>query len=136
MSMAAQSQSFPSKFIARLVGPVMIVAGATFVFNDEASRAIVEDFIKGPAALYLAGVLTLLTGLAIVNVHNSWVGGWPLIITIFGWLAIIGGTLRVAFPQLVAAIGADLYAQPAVIIAVGAIILVVGTFLSFKGYSV
>jgi len=136
MSMAAQTQNIPSKFIARLVGPVMVVAGATFVFNREASRAIIEDFLDGPAALYLAGVLTLLTGLAIVNVHNSWAGGWPLIITVFGWLAIVGGTLRMAVPQLVEAVGADFYAQPAVTITFGVIILIVGAFLSFKGYSV
>jgi hypothetical protein len=135
VSQMSPSQISAPQLIARLIGPVFVVAGAAMIFNGDGYRAIVEDFVTTPALVYVAGFLTLLGGLAIVNVHNSWAWGWPLIITVMGWLGIVGGILRMAAPQFVEAIGADIYTRPGVVIAAGAVILVVGAFVSFKGYS-
>ena len=124
-----------SHFIARLVGPVFVVSGAAMLLNGEAFRAIVEEFIQSPALIYIAGFLALLGGLAIVNVHNSWNWGWQLIVTVVGWLAIIGGIVRMTAPQFIQAIGAAIYTQPAVMIPVAILVVALGGFLSFKGYS-
>ena len=124
-----------SHFIARLVGPVFVVSGAFMLLNGDAFRAMVEEFLHSPALIYFAGFLALLGGLAIVNVHNSWNWGWPLIITVLGWLAVIGGIVRMVAPQFIQAIGAAIYTQTAVMIAVAVVILALGGFLSFKGYS-
>jgi hypothetical protein len=40
---------------------------------------------------YLSGLLSLLAGLAIVNLHNTWRADWRVIITVLGWLMTIGG---------------------------------------------
>ena len=124
-----------SHFIARLVGPVFVVSGAAMLLNGDAFRAMVEEFLHSPALIYLAGFLALLGGLAIVNVHNSWNWGWPLIVTVLGWLAVIGGIVRMVAPQFIQAIGAAIYTQTAAMIAVAVVILALGGFLSFKGYS-
>src|ERR1700686_5272392 len=124
-----------SHFIARLVGPVFVVSGAFMLLNGDAFRAMVEEFLHSPALIYFAGFLALLGGLAIVNVHNSWNWGWQLIVTVVGWLAIIGGIVRMTAPQFVEAIGAAIYTQPAVMIPVAILVVALGGFLSFKGYS-
>jgi hypothetical protein len=124
-----------SHFIARLVGPVFVVSGAFMLLNGDAFRAMVEEFLKSPALIYFAGFLALLGGLAIVNVHNSWNWGWPLIVTVLGWLAVIGGIVRMVAPQFVQAVGAAIFPQTAVMIAFAVVILALGGFLSFKGYS-
>ena len=64
-----------SLFIARLVGPVLVVISVGMLANGAQYRAIVDGFLKSPALIYLAGFLGLLGGLAIVNVHNSWARG-------------------------------------------------------------
>ena len=38
-------------------------------------------------------------GLALVLTHNVWRADWPVIITILGWLAAIGGAVRIVMPQ-------------------------------------
>ena len=124
-----------SHFIARLVGPVFVVSGAFMLLNGDAFRAMVEEFLHSPALIYFAGFLALLGGLAIVNVHHSWNWGWPLIITVLGWLAVIGGIVRMVAPQFIQAVGAAIYPHTAVMIAVAVVILALGGFLSFKGYS-
>ena len=124
-----------SHFIARLVGPVFVVSGAFMLLNGDAFRAMVEEFLHSPALIYFAGFLALLGGLAIVNVHHSWNWGWPLIITVLGWLAVVGGIVRMVAPQFIQAVGAAIYPHTAVMIAVAVVILALGGFLSFKGYS-
>ena len=37
-------------------------------------------------------------GLAIVRAHNRWVAAWPVLVTVLGWLALIGGLCRMLFP--------------------------------------
>jgi uncharacterized membrane protein len=124
-----------AKFIARLVGPVLAVSGVAMLANADTYRTLIEEFLKSEALVYLAGFLALLGGLAIVNVHNSWNWGWRLIITVFGWLAIIGGILRMTVPQFAQALGAAVYDRAGVVAAVGLVTLALGGFLSFKGYS-
>jgi hypothetical protein len=124
-----------SQFIARIVGPVLVVVSIGVLANGAQYRAIVDEFLKSPALIYLAGVLGLLGGLAIVNVHNSWARGWPLIITVFGWLAVVSGTVRTLAPQVVETAGAAITTQPWFVMGVAILFLAIGGFLSFKGYS-
>ena len=124
-----------SRFIARLVGPVLVVISIGMLANGAQYRAIFDEFLKSPALIYVAGIMGLLGGLAIVNVHNSWAREWPLIITVFGWLAIVSGTVRTVAPQVVESIGATMVAQPWFVMGLAILFLAIGGFLSFKGYS-
>jgi hypothetical protein len=123
-----------SKFIARLIGPVFVVSGIAMLWNRGSYPDMVEEFLHSPALIYIAGFLALLGGLAIVNVHNSWHWGWPLIVTVIGWLAVIGGTFRMVAPQYVQTLGGAMFAHSAVVIAIAILSVALGGFVSFKGY--
>jgi len=123
-----------SKFIARLIGPVFVVSGIAMLLNRDTYSAMVEEFLRSPALIYIAGFLALLGGLAIVNVHNLWHWGWPLIVTVIGWLAVIGGAFRMVAPQYVQALGSAMFTHSAAVIAIAIISAALGGFLSFKGY--
>jgi hypothetical protein len=124
-----------SKFIARLLGPVLAVAGIPMVFNANTYRTLIEEILISDALVYVAGLLALVAGLTIINVHNSWSFGWPLIITVFGWLCAIGGTIRMTAPELVETLAGAVYQRPGVVEGMGVAVLLIGCFLSFKGYS-
>ena len=94
-----------SRFLAQLIGPTFLVIGLGIPANRHGYRAMVHEFLQSRTLIYLAGLLALVPGIAIVLAHNVWVLDWRLIITIFGWLAVIGGVARVLFPQNVMAIG-------------------------------
>ena len=123
-----------SKFIARLIGPLFVVSGIAMLWNHGSYPDMVEEFLRSPALIYIAGFLALLGGLAIVNVHNSWLWGWPLIVTVIGWLAVIGGTFRMVAPRYVQTLGSAMFAYSAVVIAIAILSVALGGFLSFKGY--
>ena len=123
-----------SLYIARLMGPVLLVMGLGMVVEHETVSRISGDFLSNLSLIYLAGILTLLAGLVIVNAHNLWIADWRVIITVFGWLAVIGGVLRILLPSQVQTLGAGFAASAAAIILGGVVTLVLGAFLSWMGY--
>jgi hypothetical protein len=90
-----------SVFLARLIGPVMLVVGLAVFANQRAFRDMAEEFLASPALLFLSGLLIMPMGLAIVLTHNVWTADWRVLITLFGWLNAIGGAVRLLAPDTV-----------------------------------
>ena len=78
-----------SIFLAKLLGPYCIIVAVGILFNRKIYQKLMEDFCKSTALIYMGGVLALFFGLLIVLFHNVWVGGWPVVITVFGWLGLL-----------------------------------------------
>ncbi len=124
-----------SIFLARLIGPVLLAIGVGVLLNAPVFRVMAGQFLHSYALIFVSGLLTLTAGLAIVLTHNVWVGDWRVIITIFGWLGVIGGAVRIVVPQEVAAIGSGLLAHGIAPLFGGFVMLVVGALLAYFGYA-
>jgi hypothetical protein len=124
-----------SIFLARIIGPSLVTIGIGMLVNGPVYEAMVGEALQSHALIYLSGLLVLVGGLAMVNVHRSWGLQWPVIITVFGWLLVIGGVVRILAPQLVQTIGLAVYPHNAFMTGTGLAVLALGGFLSFKGYS-
>ncbi len=123
-----------SILIARLIGPIQVVAGLMALANPKALQEIAEEFLASRALLFVAGFLSLLAGLAVVNTHNVWVAGWPVIITVFGWMAVVVGIIRMAFPAFTKSIGEAMLSKIAALRVVGCLQVALGAYLMAKGY--
>ena len=73
-----------SILIAKLIGPVLLVAAIATPADAKELQEMAREFLKDRALIYVTGVLAMLGGLAIVNNHNIWIADWPVIITLFG----------------------------------------------------
>jgi hypothetical protein len=123
-----------SVFLAKLIGPVALVAAIALFLNVAAYKTMAQEFMRSPALFYLSGLLTMTAGLAIVLTHNVWVANWPVLITIFGWLAVIGGAARLALPDQARKLGETIVRKPIALQVGGAIWLALGALLCFFGY--
>ena len=94
-----------SVFIARLIGPVMLVIGLAVFANQRAFRELAEEFLASRALMFLSGLIIMPAGLAIVLTHNIWVADGRVMITMFGWANLIGGAIRLIAPAYVTATG-------------------------------
>ena len=125
-----------SLFIAKIFGLSYLVICGAFLLNPKAFNRIMEDFGKDAAVTYLMALVTLVVGIVIVIVHNVWVANWTVIITIFGYLAIVKGIWLLAFPGSVSKFmeGYLKYKRLRVIhLLVGVIVGVLLTYLGFIG---
>jgi hypothetical protein len=123
-----------SIFLAQLIGPLFLVMGLGMLLNRDGYREMAEEFLDSRALIYLAGLLALVPGITIVLFHNVWVFDWRLIITLFGWLAVIGGVFRLVFPDRVSEIGARFLESPTTLTVAGIVVIALGAILSFYGY--
>jgi hypothetical protein len=123
-----------STFIARILGPVLVVVGLGTLLQTEAYRMMGNDFLKNAGLVYFLGILSLAIGLAILNSHNLWVRDWRVIITIFGWLAVLGGIFRLLATSWTQELGLEALTHPSGLV-VGAVVeIVLGGFLTIMGY--
>lgn len=123
-----------SKLIAGLIGPLMVAMGVAALLNRDVFPGLMGQIARDVGLIFLSGVLLLLAGIAIVRVHNVWTGGWRIIITLLGWLAIVSGLVRMFFPQLAAPLVESLGANATALILAGLVVLALGAFLSYKAY--
>jgi hypothetical protein len=123
-----------SIFIARLIGPVMLVIGLSVFANPHTFREISEEFLASRALLFLSGLLIMPAGLAIVLTHNIWTLDWRVLITLFGWLNVIGGAVRLRAPTYLIQTGRALLRRPRFTTVAAAIWVVLGLLFCFFGY--
>jgi len=110
------------KRIAGLLGPSLVAIGLSEGVNLEIWRAV------SPPTVYFSGALLFIAGLAIVRVHNRWTFAWPTLITVVGWLCLLGGLLRMFAPRLVQP-GTS---APGLVLSFLGVTVAVGLFLSLK----
>ena len=127
-----------SRSIARLMGPILLVIGIGMAFGLMMEGAgysnLIKEFIANRALIFLTGILALVAGVAIVNVHNVWVQDWRVIITILGWLLVLRGVMLLVFPLTVQVFGDRVAASEAGVTAGAALTFVLGAVLCIMGY--
>jgi len=123
-----------SVFLARLIGPLGLAIGIGLLLNGAGYRTMAEEFLNSRALNFIAGVITVPAGLAIVLSHNVWTPDWRVVITLIGWLALISGALRIIVPQQVMTWGRGAIARPLTLKIGGAVWLAIGALLVYFGY--
>ena len=113
-----------SRTIAGLAGPMLIALTISELLNPQIFDANIAP------VTYLSGSLWFLGGLAILRSHNRWSRGWPVVVTIVGWFAVVLGAVRMFAPEL-AAQGASTGPTATV---TQAVLLAVGAFLTYRAH--
>lgn len=125
-----------SLLLARFIGPYIILIGIGLIFNQKVFRQIMEDFLKNPALVFVTGLITFVTGLAIVLFHNIWIADWRVMITLFGWIALIKGVWLIVLPGTLAKTTKLYMKNFKLVLIPWTIMLFIGIFLTAKGYNI
>ncbi len=113
-----------SRQLAGLLGPSLIAVSITESMNLNIFSDTSAYFV------YLNGLLLFVAGLAIVRAHNVWTDGWPVLVTLIGWLFLLGGSIR-----MIAPVSAQQATQhPTAVLALTSMLLIIGIVLSFQAY--
>jgi uncharacterized membrane protein YhaH (DUF805 family) len=114
-----------SRQFAGLIGPTLIALTVSEVTGPRIWANVAATQV------YLAGTLWFVSGVAIVRGHNRWAAGWPLVVTVLGWFAILGGLFRMFAPEF----ARQNVPQPGALLVMQVVLLVIGAFLTFKAYA-
>jgi hypothetical protein len=135
--MPAKGQDTPmqkSLTIARLVGPVLAAIGIGMLSNQATYREMAAQFLGGLPFIYFSGILALVAGLYILNVHSAWTPDWRSIVTMIGWVLTCVGAFRIIAPQFANFIASAVIANAGFFTGLGIVLVALGGFITFKGY--
>lgn len=118
-------------YIAQIFGPILILTGIYAIFLRHECEKGCDDFHANSALMWMESFVSLVIGLAIVNVYSEWSASWKIFVTLYGWLVIIRGFLCLFFPKHFCEWFKQHHAN---IIVLGIIRVIFGVVFMFLGY--
>jgi uncharacterized protein YjeT (DUF2065 family) len=121
--------------IFQVLGIVYLAVGIGMLINPDFYKKLMSEFSENPPSMYLSGLAAMVIGYLLVTFHNIWPNDWPVIITIFGWVALIKGLFLLLLPRVSIKISSFFQIQMTKLLTVWAVIIaVVGALLSWLGF--
>ena len=114
-----------SKTMAQSVGPILAVVTASEFVNPNVWATV------GAPDTYQAGMLAFIAGFFIVRMHNRWVLGWPVLITLLSWFGMLAGAGRMFATDMALRSAKD----ASVALGFQIALFATGAFLTVMGYT-
>ena len=123
-------------FLSRLLGLYCILAAISMVIRKESIIETVKALLHDSPLMFIVGILTLATGLAMVLAHNVWSGGLAVVVTLVGWVTLAKGLLFLFLPP---ALEADFFLSTLhyekLFYVYMTISLVLGLYMTYAGFT-
>ncbi len=123
-------------FLSKLIGLYCLILGLAMLVHRHATMETFQAIVQTAPVLYVAGIIALAMGLAMVLGHNIWKGGvLPVVVTLVGWLSLLKG-LTILFLPRQGLIGLATGAQHGVPFLVKAAVAgILGIYLTIAGFT-
>jgi len=123
-----------SILLAKIFGLTYIVVGLGMLINKEYYHKLFKEYLKNESLVYFGGVAALVVGIVILSFHNYWVSSWEVIITVFGWMALIKGILLLLVPKALIDLFRPWFKNETTLTLFGLLALVIGVVLGYFGF--
>lgn len=85
-------------FLAKAMGGYMIAAGLSGLTMKQRWVRIVSEIRDSAALPYMSGIFIFAIGCVVIWFHNFWTDPLAIIVSLFGWGAMIEGLLFIVLP--------------------------------------
>lgn len=89
-----------SLFLGQFWGFLMVITCGLVLVRRKVIFERLWDMAGDRSFTFLSGYIALILGLVTILTHNVWTQDWRLVVTLFGWVALIKGIVRIGFPEL------------------------------------
>ncbi|MBU1018292.1 hypothetical protein KKA33_04675 [Patescibacteria group bacterium] len=122
-----------SIFIAQLYALGFLALGLGMLFSPGYYQKSFQAMMKESGMILFGGLFALLFGFLIVTRHNVW-EGWPMIVTIFGWIAVLKGVSLIIFPGISMPMFESWFKNKGFLRAIGVGTILLGAFLGYVSF--
>jgi hypothetical protein len=77
--------------LSKVFGLYMLIAGVAVLTRRRQILLAIGALVEDKSARLVVGLMTLLIGLFVVNLHNVWETLPTALVSLFGWLAVLKG---------------------------------------------
>jgi len=85
--------------IFQILGLTYLAIGLGMLTSPRFYKEMINKMIDNEAVLFLTGLLVFVIGSFLAVYHNIWTGSRTIIITVFGWLALLKGLMMIVIPE-------------------------------------
>jgi len=121
-------------FLATVIGWYMTISGLLILIKREQMKSIFSDIITQRGSFFIIALLAFIIGLLLVVSHNLWVKDWPVSITIFSWVLLIGSLFRLFFMDHAIKMARSFFKAPIRMTIAAIIFLIFGLYLLYYVY--
>ena len=122
--------------IFQILGLAYLAIGLGMLVSPRFYKEMLKKMIDNEAVLFVTGLLVFVIGYFLVAYHNIWIGGWTIIITIFGWLALLKGLMMIVIPEKSIKLYNSIKISGRQLSVYGVIVFVLGIIFTYLGYFV
>ena len=117
-------------FLTQFWGWMMVILGVLFLLKKPSTLTAIFRLEADKTFVATSGYLSIILGLITVLLHNVWIWVWPgILITLFGWIALIKGIVRIGSPQATHQVAVNLEHKPNFIRILLVVMIVLGVWL-------
>jgi len=122
-----------SMFLAKLLGVYMLIVAAELILRRHEFEGAVRDFAASKGLIVFSGSVSLILGLAVAIGHPIYEFNFRGLITLIGYLLILRGIWRMAFPSNIQKKLATCFHQGYKECLI--ILIIVGVYLTYTGFN-
>jgi hypothetical protein len=122
-----------TQILAVFLGLYVVAAGIGLLSDPKAFATVIDDLRENTTLGYVTSVLVFVLGAVIVAVHNLWTDPLAVVVSIFGWGALIEGVLMLAIRRRFLGLVRVIPFTAATMVPFGIFIIVFGAVLLFAG---
>lgn len=122
-----------SIFFAKLLGLYLLIVAADLFLRRREIEGAVRDFAASKGLLVFSGSISLLLGLTVVITHPVYQWNWQGLVTLLGYLLIVRGSMRIAFPTRIQKRLVSIFRRRYWGILL--ILLILGAYLTYSGFT-
>lgn len=122
-------------YLGKLIGLYCILLSLAMLSHKQATVDTMNALIHNAPILFLACIMAVLGGLAIVLAHNVWSGGaLPVVITLVGWLILFKGLVFLFLPPEMSVAYFEAFHYGQMFYLYASVDLALGIYLSFSSF--
>lgn len=121
-------------FLASVLGWYLVAFGLLVLLRSEHLFSVTREVLARRDLFFVLAVITFILGLLMVMSHNIWLMGWPVIVTIIGWLVLISGFIRLFFPEQAIQLGQAFFSKSLYLKSAAIVCLLIGLYLLLHVY--
>jgi len=99
--------------LAKAYGIAILAIALTALAGPARMGAVIADFERQPALVFITALFALFLGLALVMLHNLWTDPTAILVSLLGWLTLVKSLLLLAAPVGLLKFGAAVASSPA-----------------------
>lgn len=119
--------------LAWIFGLYMLATGIGVMVQRDVFAEILDELKMSRLLTMITGILAYAVGAVTIALHNDWSSWLAVIVTLFGWAALVKGLIYLAYPKIVFSFGEVVLASPKTMTLWGLMAALFGAVLMIGG---